>query len=53
MADTVGKLPGNVVKPFVENDTLAVIFLALTYALGPGLLVNVLLKGYWGRARPE
>lgn len=27
-------------------------FLALSYLLGPGLLVNVLLKEYWGRARP-
>jgi lipid A 4'-phosphatase len=31
----------------------AFVFLALTYALGPGLLVNLLLKGSWGRARPE
>lgn len=27
-------------------------FLALSYLLGPGLLVNVLLKEHWGRARP-
>ncbi len=30
----------------------AFIFLALTYALGPGLLANTLLKEQWGRARP-
>lgn len=27
-------------------------FLALSYFLGPGLVVNVLLKEHWGRARP-
>lgn len=27
-------------------------FVPLLYILGPGLLVNVLLKNYWGRARP-
>ena len=31
----------------------AFIFLAATYALGPGLLANLLLKGNWGRARPR
>jgi lipid A 4'-phosphatase len=31
----------------------ALIFLGLTYAIGPGLIVNLLLKNYWGRARPE
>lgn len=30
----------------------AVIFLVATLALGPGLLVNVLLKDHWGRPRP-
>jgi lipid A 4'-phosphatase len=30
----------------------AVIFLMATMALGPGLLVNVLLKDHWGRPRP-
>jgi lipid A 4'-phosphatase len=28
------------------------VFLIATLALGPGLLVNVLLKEYWGRPRP-
>ena len=27
-------------------------FLALSFALGPGLLVNGILKEFWGRARP-
>jgi lipid A 4'-phosphatase len=30
----------------------AILFLMATMALGPGLLVNVLLKDYWGRPRP-
>ncbi|MEP7030327.1 MAG: phosphatase PAP2 family protein, partial [Pseudolabrys sp.] len=30
----------------------AILFLVATMALGPGLLVNVLLKDYWGRSRP-
>jgi lipid A 4'-phosphatase len=30
----------------------AILFLLLTLALGPGLIVNVGLKDYWGRARP-
>ena len=30
----------------------AIIFLMATMALGPGLLVNVLLKDHWGRPRP-
>jgi membrane-associated PAP2 superfamily phosphatase len=31
----------------------ASLFVLLSYALGPGLLVNALLKEYWGRARPR
>lgn len=30
----------------------AILFLTLTMALGPGLLVNVVLKDHWGRSRP-
>lgn len=30
----------------------AILFLAATMALGPGLLVNVILKDHWGRPRP-
>ena len=37
-------------KMFVSGR--AAIFLIVTMALGPGLLVNVLLKDHWGRPRP-
>ncbi|MBI4923382.1 MAG: phosphatase PAP2 family protein [Devosia nanyangense] len=30
----------------------AILFLTATMALGPGLLVNVVLKDHWGRSRP-
>lgn len=30
----------------------AILFLVVTMALGPGLLVNVVLKDHWGRSRP-
>jgi lipid A 4'-phosphatase len=30
----------------------AILFLTVTMALGPGLLVNVVLKEHWGRPRP-
>ncbi len=30
----------------------AILFLLATMALGPGLLVNVVLKDHWGRSRP-
>lgn len=35
----------------VSRQTVIYLFLAL--ALGPGLLVNSILKEYWGRARPS
>jgi lipid A 4'-phosphatase len=34
-------------------DARAAIYLALALALGPGLLVNGILKEHWGRARPS
>src|SRR6185295_19166141 len=34
-------------------DNRKIIFLLLTLALGPGLLVNGFLKSHWGRARPN
>ena len=37
-------------KMFVSGS--AALFLMLTMALGPGVLVNVLLKDHWGRPRP-
>jgi lipid A 4'-phosphatase len=30
----------------------AIVFLVATLALGPGVLVNVILKDHWGRSRP-
>ncbi|MBB4303704.1 membrane-associated PAP2 superfamily phosphatase [Rhodobium orientis] len=33
-------------------DVRAPVFLLSTLALGPWLMVNIILKGYWGRARP-
>lgn len=30
----------------------SIIFLVVTLALGPGLLVNIVLKDHWGRSRP-
>jgi len=38
-------------KPWRRTYRLA-IFVGLTIALGPGLMVNTLLKGYYGRPRP-
>lgn len=33
-------------------DARALVFITLATALGPGLLVNTMLKDHWGRARP-
>jgi lipid A 4'-phosphatase len=33
-------------------DARALVFITLATALGPGLLVNTVLKDHWGRARP-
>lgn len=33
--------------------TRGLLFVLVTFVLGPGLLVNGVLKSYWGRARPE
>ena len=33
-------------------DTRALIFVAVATALGPGLVVNAVMKDHWGRARP-
>jgi PAP2 (acid phosphatase) superfamily protein len=37
-------------RPLISGR--AIVFLIATLALGPGLLVNVLLKDHWGRSRP-
>lgn len=39
--------------PRLMKLRLAALFLALTLVIGPGLVVNVLLKGEWGRPRPR
>ncbi len=38
-------------KEFIQKRVL--IYLLLALLLGPGLLVNVVLKNHWGRARPS
>jgi len=42
------------INPFVKTmvDSRSLIAIALTFALGPGLLVNVVLKDNWHRPRP-
>lgn len=47
-------LPGKLVLPRrrMMIPGRAVLFLIVTLALGPGLLVNGLLKDHWGRPRP-
>jgi lipid A 4'-phosphatase len=39
-------------RPLWRFDRKALAFLILSVALGPGLLVNSILKDHWGRARP-
>ena len=39
-------------RPLWRFDRKALLFVALSVALGPGLLANTLLKDHWGRARP-
>jgi lipid A 4'-phosphatase len=39
-------------RPLFGIDGRAAAFLLLSLALGPGLLVNSVLKDHWGRARP-
>lgn len=39
-------------RPVCGVDTRAALFLLLSLAIGPGLLVNSLFKDHWGRARP-
>jgi lipid A 4'-phosphatase len=40
-------------RPGWRIDARAAAFLLLALALGPGLLVNTVLKDHWGRARPS
>jgi len=39
-------------RPLWRLDRNALIFLVAALAIGPGLLVNTVLKDHWGRARP-
>lgn len=39
-------------RPLWRLDRKALLFVALSTALGPGLLANTVLKDHWGRARP-
>jgi lipid A 4'-phosphatase len=39
-------------RPFWRLDRNALIFLVAALAIGPGILVNTVLKDHWGRARP-
>ena len=53
-AAAVSMLAINVVMPRARRmiSSRAMIFLIVTFALGPGVLANVILKEHWGRSRP-
>jgi lipid A 4'-phosphatase len=40
-------------KPFFGLDKKELAFLLIVLGLGPGLVVNVVFKNHWGRARPS
>ncbi len=40
-------------KPMWRFDRNALIFIVVATALGPGIIVNTVLKDHWGRARPS
>lgn len=40
-------------RPVLGLDRRAWLFLILAFAIGPGLIVNAVLKEHWGRARPS
>ncbi len=40
-------------KPIFLFDRKKIVYLILVLAIGPGLMVNVLFKDNWGRARPD
>jgi lipid A 4'-phosphatase len=40
-------------RPLWRFDRKALLFVAASTALGPGLLANTVLKDHWGRARPS
>jgi len=39
-------------RPFCGLDRNALIFIVAATAIGPGIIVNTVLKDHWGRARP-
>jgi lipid A 4'-phosphatase len=39
-------------RPLWRLDRNALIFLVAALAIGPGIVVNTVLKDHWGRARP-
>lgn len=39
-------------RPLWRFDAKALVFIVLSFALGPGLVANTVLKDHWGRARP-
>ncbi len=39
-------------QTFLTISDRALAFVACSFALGPGLIVNAILKSHWGRARP-
>jgi membrane-associated phospholipid phosphatase len=54
VAPAVGALVIKLIRPKQKLllSGRAIVYLIATLALGPGLLVNVLLKDHWGRPRP-
>jgi lipid A 4'-phosphatase len=40
-------------RPVGVFDRRRILFLLLSFAIGPGLLTNTVLKDHWGRARPS
>jgi lipid A 4'-phosphatase len=40
-------------RPIGVFDRRRILFLLLSFAIGPGLLTNTVLKDHWGRARPS
>jgi lipid A 4'-phosphatase len=39
-------------RPLLGLNARTLVYLILSYAIGPGLVVNLILKNHWGRARP-
>ena len=50
---STGGLLASVFKPSLIRWRRHLLFLILSLAIGPGLLVNVIFKDHWGRPRPR